>query len=382
MIKKIILLFHILILFSSLVFSQNSVENRKTGKRFRQNKSIVIGVCGPHSGDLAPYGLPTLQAVQLYIDEVNAAGGILGKEIELLIKDDLCDVRLAPDIALELTSRGAVAVIGHICSGTTLVAMPLYLNEKIIVISPSATNPELTIYPGFPNFFRTISPDNAQARMMLEFAGSLHAFRIAVVYENNQYSRILAEYIQDIADSETGRIQIYSVPVEPGRNLRQAVYEIVETGSEAILFCGYAETAAQLLDNMADSGFDIPFIGSSYMANDRFLDLGRENAEGVFVCNYFEDTDNPLAEKARIAHLNAFGNDPGHFFYNGLAAIQVLVKAIENSGSLEYQILRDYMLNNKFDTSLGTISFDDNGDIKPVNCLIFEVVNGSFVPVE
>ena len=105
--------------------------------------TIKFGVAGAHSGDLASYGLPTVHAAQIVIDKVNASGGINGKKVELLVEDDVCKPEVATNTATKLVSDGAEVVLGHICSGATKAALPIYKNANILVMSPSATSPRV-----------------------------------------------------------------------------------------------------------------------------------------------------------------------------------------------------------------------------------------------
>ncbi len=104
---------------------------------------IKIGVAGSHTGDLASYGLPTVNAAKLVVKDINDKGGINGQKIELVIEDDQCKPELATNAAAKLVSAKVVAVIGHICSGATKAALGIYKDSKIVTISPSATNPRL-----------------------------------------------------------------------------------------------------------------------------------------------------------------------------------------------------------------------------------------------
>lgn len=113
--------------------------------------TIKIGVAGPHTGDLASYGLPTVNAAKLVAKEVNAKGGIDGKQIELLIQDEECKPEKATNVATKLVSDGAAVIVGHICSGATKAALPIYTEAKKVVMSPSATNPDLTQSGQYPN---------------------------------------------------------------------------------------------------------------------------------------------------------------------------------------------------------------------------------------
>jgi len=146
--------------------------------------TIKIGVAGAHSGDLASYGLPTVNAAKLVVDEVNAKGGINGKKVELLIEDDVCKPEVSTNTATKLVSQKADVVIGHICSGATKSALPIYKEAGIVLISPSATSPELTLSGQYPNFFRTIGHDNKQALPIADFVlNDLGAKKVAVVHD-------------------------------------------------------------------------------------------------------------------------------------------------------------------------------------------------------
>ena len=103
--------------------------------------TIKLGVAGAHSGDLASYGIPSVKAAELVVKDYNARGGILGKKVELLVEDDVCKPEVATNTATKLVSEGADVVMGHICSGATKAALPIYKDSGIICMSPSATNP-------------------------------------------------------------------------------------------------------------------------------------------------------------------------------------------------------------------------------------------------
>jgi len=158
-------------------------------------EEVIIGVAGAHSGDLASYGLPTVNAAQLVVDQVNAAGGIDGRQVRLVVEDDQCAPDVATNTAAKLVGDKVVAVIGHICSGATNAALEIYTGEQIVTISPSATNPALTKGGTFPTFFRTISPDDAQGELQAQFvAETLGLTSVAILHDGGDYGRGLAEF--------------------------------------------------------------------------------------------------------------------------------------------------------------------------------------------
>jgi len=165
--------------------------------------TIKLGVAGPHSGDLASYGIPTVKAAELVVKDVNAKGGILGKKVELLVEDDVCKPEVATNTATKLLSEKVDVVLGHICSGATKAALGIYKDSKIIAMSPSATNPALTQSGDYPNFFRTIASDDAQAKLEVDFAlNKLKAKKIAVLHDKGDYGKGLAEFAKGFLEKD------------------------------------------------------------------------------------------------------------------------------------------------------------------------------------
>jgi branched-chain amino acid transport system substrate-binding protein len=245
--------------------------------------TIKIGVAGPHTGDLASYGIPTIKAAELVVKEWNANGGLLGKQIELVIEDDVCDTKVSPDVATKLVGEGVVGVIGHICSGATEAALGIYLESEIPVISPSATNPPLTQSGNYPNFFRTIAPDDAQALLEVEFAKSLGLTRIAVLHDKQSYGLGLAEFAQAFIEADPDMEVVLFEGIEAGADIYTAVLNKVEnSGADAIIYGGYHPEASKLVTQMNEAGMDMVFISDDGVKDDTFIEIAGENAEGVY----------------------------------------------------------------------------------------------------
>ena len=166
--------------------------------------TVKLGVAGAHSGDLASYGLPSVKAAELVVKDINAKGGVLGKEVVLLVEDDVCKPEVATNTATKLLSQGVHVVMGHICSGATKAALAIYKAENIICMSPSATNPPLTQSGEYPTFYRTIASDDAQARLEVDYAiNVLKAKKIAVLHDKGDYGKGLAEFAKAFIEKDS-----------------------------------------------------------------------------------------------------------------------------------------------------------------------------------
>ena len=343
---------------------------------------IRIGVAGAHSGDLASYGLPTVNAAELVANKVNAEGGLLGRQIELVVEDDQCQPEVATNTAAKLVGDQVAAVIGHICSGATRSALGIYTGENIVTISPSATNPELTKSGEFPVFFRTIAPDDAQGELQAQFvAEQLGVGSVAILHDGGDYGKGLADFSQAALEAGYPDIEIalYEGVTVGAVDYSAIVNRVAASGAEAVIFGGYHPEASKLVGQMRTQGIEIPFVSGDGVKDESFIDVAGSNAEGVYATGPMDTAANPIAQEARQAHIDEYGEEPGPFFMNAYSAALAIVNAIEAAGSTEYQAIVDALHNETVSTPVGDISFDDNGDATGVGFAVYQVQNGAYV---
>jgi len=347
-------------------------------------ETIKIGVAGAHSGDLASYGIPSVKAAELVVKNINAKGGVLGRQVELLVEDDVCKPEVATNTATKLASQKAVAVVGHICSGATKAALGIYRDAKIVVISPSATNPELTQSGQYPYFFRTIASDDTQARLEVDFAlNVLKVGKIAVLHDKGDYGKGLAEYAKKfIEDSGKAFVVLYE-GITPGAvDYSSVVQKIKRSGAEAVIYGGYHPEASSIVTQMRKRAMMITFISDDGVKDDTFIKVAGKYSEGVYATGPRDTTKNPLAIEAIAAHKKAYGSDPGAFFLNAYAAMQAILNAIEKARSTDYGAIAKALRSNYVSTPLGKIKFDNRGDAIGVGFSVYQVRGGVYVQVK
>ncbi len=351
---------------------------------FAQADTIKLGVAGPHSGDLASYGIPTIKAAELVVKDINAKGGINGMQVELLIEDDVCKPEIATNTATKLVSDGVDVVLGHICSGATKAALPIYKNANIVVMSPSATNPALTQSGDYPNFYRTIAADDAQAAKEVEFAlDTLGLKKIAVIHDKGDYGKGLAEFAKAfIEKSPKGEVVLYE-GVTPGAvDYSAVVQKIKRSKADAVIFGGYHPEASKIITQMRKKRIDIPFISDDGVKDDTFIKVAGKYAEGVYATGPQDNSKNPLSTAAIEAHKTAYKSDPGAFYENAYAAALALLNAIDQAGSTDYEAIRTALQKHKTATPVGNINFDDRGDAIGVGFAMYQVKDGNYVEVK
>jgi branched-chain amino acid transport system substrate-binding protein len=346
--------------------------------------TIKFGVAGPHSGDLASYGLPSVNAAKLVIDKVNANGGINGKMVEMLVEDDVCKPEISTNTATKLVSDGVEVVLGHICSGATIAAMPIYRASNILVMSPSATSDELTLSGDYPNFFRTIAPNAAQSPAMVDFAiNKLGLTKIAIIHDKGDYGKPLAEgakaYIEKLGKGEV----VLFEGITPGAmDYSAIVQKIKQSGADVVIFGGYHPEASKIVTGMKKKRLKTVFVSDDGVKDDTFIKVAGKAAEGVYAAGPQDNSKNPLAKQARDEHKAAFGSDPGAFFEGAYAATMVMLNAIDKAGSTKLEDLKKVLQTEKVATPVGDIKFDEHGDAIGIGFSMYVVKDGQYVVVQ
>ncbi len=346
-------------------------------------ETIKLGVAGAHSGDLASYGIPTIRAAQLVVDDINAKGGVLGKQVEILTEDDVCKPEVATNTATKLVSQKVDIVLGHICSGATKAALGIYKDANIIVMSPSATNPDLTQSGDYPNFYRTIASDDAQAKLDVDFAlNILKLKKIAIIHDKGDYGKGFAEFAKKfIEESGKAKVVLYE-GVTPGAVDYSAVIQKVKrANAEAVIFGGYHPEASKIVSQLRKKRMNTIFISDDGVKDDTFIKVAKEYAEGVYASGPKDTSQNPLNIAAVKAHRDKYGEDKGAFFENAYSATLALLNAIEKAGSTDYNAVSKALKTEWVETPIGKISFDQRGDAIGAGFSVYQVKNGHFVEV-
>lgn len=345
-------------------------------------ETINLGVPGAHSGDLASYGLPTVNAAKLVVDNLNAKGGVLGKNIVILQEDDQCKPEVAANVGNKLVSEGVDVVLGHICSGATKAALNVYKEAKIVTMSPSATNVDLTKSGDYPNFFRTISPDDAQASLQVDFVmNTLKAKKIAVIHDKGDYGKGLAEFAKGYFEERGAEVALFE-GITPGAvDYSAVVQKIKNSGSDAVVYGGYHPEAAKIITQMKKKKMDIFFISDDGVRDETFIKVAGKYAEGVYATGPIDTSTNPMAIAAVEQHKKAYGADPGAFYLNAYAAALCLLNAVEKAGSTDYDAVTKALTTEWVETPLGRISFDERGDALGIGFSMYQVRDGVYVEV-
>lgn len=350
----------------------------------KSDNTIRIAVAGAQSGKLSGLGIPTLRAAQIAAEKINEKGGIFDKKVRIIPQDDQCQAEKAAAIANDLISEGISLVLGHTCSGPTKAALDVYRNSDVIVISSSATNPALTQRGDYPNFFRTISPDDAQVKIQTDFLlGVSRLSKIAILHDNDDYGRGQAEFARMfVKQSGKAEVVLYEEIAAGSYNYSEIVQKIRKSGAQGVIYGGYYPEASQIVAQMQETNMKIVFIAGDGVKDDSFIKFGQKYAGDVYVTAPRDTSDNSMAMDAIDSHKKKYREPPGQFYLNGYAGTLAFFNAIRKSGSLDHTSIVRFLRRSYVRTPIGSISFDRKGDVRGYGFSLFKIENGKYAEVE
>jgi branched-chain amino acid transport system substrate-binding protein len=347
----------------------------------QSNEPIVFGMVAPMTGDAAEYGTQLERGVRLAVDEINAAGGINGRQVELDICDDKCDPYEASLCAQKMTANEKIfAVIGHVCSSCTLAAGPIYDKAGLTDMTVSSTNPEVT-KKGWTHVFRTVANDGMQGPLIADLAfNKLGKTKVAIIYANNDYGKGLLDATQP-AVTKLGAEVVAVETFAPGvdKDFSAQLTKIAQAEPDTlVLLTDYSEGGLIVKQRIAAGLGDIAVIASGGNSHQSFIDLGGAGAEGVFFLNYF-DADNPdkLVQEFVKKYVALYNEKPAtEIAPYGYEAPYIYKMAIEKGATKE--TLPEVMHTLKYIGVTGTTEFGPDGDVLNKGQFVLIIKDGKF----
>jgi branched-chain amino acid transport system substrate-binding protein len=308
---------------------------------------IRIGLQAPLTGEMADEGIGFQRAITLLIEQTNAAGGIGGREVELLIADDRGSASQAAVAANRLVARGVVAVIGGYNSTATEISAAVYDEAGLLQITPSASATHLS-QNGYARFFRANVPDDRVGTFAAELIDEkLSLSRVALLHDHSVYATGLAQWTR-AALEQRGLSVAFDDGIDPAsRDLRRTLAEIAASGAEVVYFTGYWEQAGLLLAQAPQVGLRVQWLLGSAAGNPEVIRIaGVENARGTIITSvpFPGDLDNEEARTFRASYATRYGSEP-ESVYRLLAAdtYRLLEHALRSTGSTDAARLAEFL---------------------------------------
>ena len=325
-------------------------------------KDIKVAVVGAMSGPVAQWGDMEFNGARQAIKDINASGGIKGDKLVGVEYDDACDPKQAVAVANKIVNDGIQYVIGHLCSSSTQPASDIYEDEGILMISPGATNPELT-QRGYQYIMRTAGLDSSQgptaAKYILE---QVKPQRIAIIHDKQQYGEGLARSVQDNLKKAGANIVFFDGITAGEKDFSALLARLKKENIDFVYYGGYHPEMGQILRQARAAGLKTQFMGPEGVANVSLSNIAGESAEGLLVTKP-KNYDQVPANKPIVDAIKAKKQDPsGAFVWTTYAALQSLQAGLNQSE--DPAEIAKYLKGAKVDTVMGPLSWDEKGDLK------------------
>jgi branched-chain amino acid transport system substrate-binding protein len=355
-------------------------------------QTIKIGMGAPLLGDYSMFGIDISQGANIAI---NADAGIEGFKFELVAEDDGGSAEGGAAVANKMvTDPTIVAIAGHIFSGATQAAMPIYEKAMIPMLSPSATNPPLT-EQGSKVFNRTCFTDATQAKFAAKMmAEDLGIKKLAIMHDGSAYGQGLAELVQTDFEALGGEVVAFEA-ITPGEvDYSAPLSSIAGSAPEAVYFGGYAAEQIVMANQWAQSGLEgVTMFGCDGTFGSEFIEKTAANGEGAYAVSLVPpDSDAKVAFDA--AYLAAYGIEAGSLSPYTWAAYDtagMLLQAIKNVAILgkdgTLYVPRTALVNEVRNTVgyqglTGTMTCDEVGECNASGPTFYKVDAGAWVPVQ
>lgn len=384
--KKFLAVMSVVLLMATLFVSCSKSES--------SSEEIKVGFVGPLTGDYANYGTLCKQAVEMAIEEINAKGGVSGKQIKLYAEDSEGDSQKALAATEKLSSSDKVcAILGPILTGETFSVAERVQQEGLVIITPSASHKDITAIGDY--IWRTTPSDGLQGVVAGKYWSQVLGYKkLAVLYAKNDYSQGLYESMAESFVEEGGEIVATETFMVGDKDFKTQLTKLKNTDAEAIYIPDYTTEMAQILEQASQLQVNKPFLSGDGFLSEEIYTLAGQYTDGVVYTASAQVEESNSAKEFKEKYTAKYGVGPDSFATNAYDATYILASVIEKVGTDRKAIKEGMKEVKDFVGVNGVINFDEQGDLvayqgiyevhgnTPVYIGAFQVVDGKVVKVE
>jgi branched-chain amino acid transport system substrate-binding protein len=332
---------------------------------------VKLGIAGPFTGANAAIGAQMQNGAQQAVDDINAAGGILGQKIQSFVEDDASKPEQGVSIANKLVGNGVKFVVGNFNSSVSIPSSEVYNENAVVQITPASTNPTFT-ERNLWNVFRTCGRDDQQGAVAGSYIATHFAGKkIAIVHDKTTYGKGLADETRKYLASKNIKDVLYD-----GVNVNEADYsalvsKIKASGADLVFFGGLYTEAGRIIRQMHDQGVKALMMGGDGFASAELAAIGGEGVAGTLMTFGPDPTKRPLAAEV-VKKFKAKNFEPESYTLYSYAAVQIIQQAAEKANSLDPKKVADAIHSGmSFNTVIGSFAYDTKGDRKDADYVVY-----------
>ena len=338
---------------------------------------ITIGVLVPLSGSEAYYGKDMFQSYQLACDEINAAGGVLGRKLALYEADDGCDPNMATQAASKIIAHDVDFVVGGYGSGATIPTLQQFYDEDLVMLISCANSTDITKL-GLNQSFMINSPGTHAAVTLTDLCKSLSAKKVALVHQGDAYTKNLSDICESVLPQNGMSIATVQVMEKSAPDVSAIVTAIRNSGADFVYWCGYHADGSNVIKQLRQGGYTGNIAVGDGSASVELIEACGAAGEGVYVTSppFVEFAEG--GEKFVTDYTAKFGMAPGTYASLCYDTIYLLKDAIEKAGSIDFETVRDNVQGVDYKGLSGTIKFSENRELAVSNFIVLKIENGVF----
>jgi branched-chain amino acid transport system substrate-binding protein len=366
----------------SVVFSFACVQKGGSGSSGSTGDTIKVGVYGDLTGQTSSFGQSTKNGIELAVEEINAAGGINGKKIELVVEDDQGRPEQAKTVVSKLINQDKVqAVLGEVASTNSLAAAPVAQEAKIPMITPSSTNPKVTETGDYVS--RVCFIDPFQGSVMAKFAANtLKAKTAAILGDvNSDYSKGLTQFFEEEFTKLGGKVIAKEAYTQTDPDFKGQLTKIRDLNPDVIYVPGYYGQVGIIAKQARELDMNMPLLGGDGWDSPELWKLGGAALKNAYISNHYS-AENPAPEIQSFvkAFKAKYGVEPDSLAALAYDAAKVLADAIKRAGGTDSAKLKDAINSTKdFAGVTGKITLDAKRNaVKPAVVLELDPAAGKF----
>jgi branched-chain amino acid transport system substrate-binding protein len=346
------------------------------------DSTTPVAVVGPITGQYASFGAQMKNGGEMAVADINAAGGVLGKKLDLSIGDDACDPKQAVAVANQMSAAGVKLAAGHYCSGSSIPASKVYADGDMVQISPASTNPTFTDDRAGPNIYRVCGRDDQQGGIAGKYLAANFADKnIAFVDDKTAYGKGLAAETKK-AMGDAGKQAAMEESITAGeKDYSALVSKLKQANIDVIYFGGYHTEAGLIIRQMRDQGMNTILMGGDALITQEFWSITGDAGEGTLMTFSPDPRKNPAAAEL-VKRFKDKGIEPEGYVLYTYAALQAWKQAAEKAKSVERDEIVKALNDTEFDTVVGKFKFNEKGDPNLPPYSVYRWSNGTYEQID
>jgi branched-chain amino acid transport system substrate-binding protein len=323
---------------------------------------ITLGLVGPFTGNVALGGEQIKRGAEQAVADINAAGGINGEKLVLYPVDDACDPKQAVAAANKIASAGIKFVTGFYCSSAAIPASKVYMEEGVLMVVSSASNPKLT-EEAKDTVLRVYPSDDKQGSFIAQtIIKDYHDKKIAIVNDQSAWGAGLAAIVKENLNHAGVKEVMFDAYTTGQRDYSSLVTKLKQIGADVVFMAGFPTEVGLILRQMKEQDTHIQVIGGDALTTDQFWEIAGSTGEGVLLSYTADPRKHPEA-KTVVAALRKAGYEPEGVTLYTYGAVQVVAESIRRAGKSDVLKAAQALRHAPVNTVLGPLTFDGKGDV-------------------